>query len=243
MSPSLFKWEKESYHMALPRPEHVWDTLLYHTDLHQSQTSSTSHRDSRLPFAAVGSAGHFASMGFTTLSSQVGGDETWQCWCLCQGQKELFLCVWLWLQPLIHQSYFPPFPSPVFPSSNLSFPLPIPLPSLTSPESSQSSSISASLSQSVCQFSPGPLNHQVALQPHAPFSWCLASPTAPLPPVHHWHAAGRSDSQRTDSLLSVYVRTYSRHSSLDLTLQEKNPCSEQMRNLSNKNKLQVSESL
>lgn len=138
-----------------------------------------------------------------------------------RARRSFFFFLWLWLQPLIHQSYFPPFPSPIFPSSNLSFPLPIPLPSLTSPESSQSSSISASLSQSVCQFSPGPLNHQVALQPHAPFSWCLASPTAPLPPVHYWHAAGRSDSQRTDSLLSVYVRTYSRHSSLDLTLQEK----------------------
>lgn len=168
---------KESYHMALPRSERVRDPSLHRTDLHQSETSSVSHSESRLPFAAIGSTGHFASMSFTALSSQLGGGETWQCWCLS--------LVTVTSPPFLPQSYSPRVPCSLFPSSNLSFPLPCQcsqshhcrihlLSPLPSPPVHPGLSPSLGL---------GPFHHQAVLQPHARFPFChaLCSLLSPQP--------------------------------------------------------------
>lgn len=147
ISPGLLKREKEKKAIIGHCPgQSMFGMLCCTTQASTRQTRSVSHTDSRLPFAAVGSTGHFAT--FTALSSRLGGGKTWQCWCLCQSQKEL-LFLSPWFQPpsyFILYKYLVPF-SPHQTSHSHCL---VNAVSLTSPESPfQSSSFSASLYQSV----------------------------------------------------------------------------------------------
>lgn len=108
----------------------------------------------------------------------------------------------------IPQSYSPHVPSPVFPSSNLSFPSPCQMQSVSPLQNHLPSPlpplpVHPSLSPSL---GPGPLHHQATLQPHACFPFCptAPSPVGQRPPAPHQCAAGQRRST-ADSPFALFL--------------------------------------